>query len=63
VQKLKARFVVRGFEHIAKIDFKKTFALSIKWATIQTIVALVFQQSWLIKQLDVHFAFLNENHL
>jgi hypothetical protein len=63
VQKLKARFVVRGFEHVAKIDFQKTFALTIKWATIWTIVVLAFQQSLLIKQLDVHFSFLNKNHL
>ncbi len=63
MQKFKARLVPCGFEHTARIDFQKTFALIIKWATIQTIVVLASQQSWLIKQLDVHFAFLNEELL
>jgi hypothetical protein len=58
VDEFKARTVACGFEQTASIDFQGMFVPTVKWATIQTVVALASTQNWLIKQLDVHSAFL-----
>jgi hypothetical protein len=39
--------------------FQMTFVPIVKWVTIWMILALAFHQGWLIKQLNVCFAFLN----
>jgi hypothetical protein len=59
VEKTKARTVACSFEQTASIDFQGMFVPTVKWATIQTVVALASRQNSLIKQLDVHSAFLN----
>jgi hypothetical protein len=38
--KLKAILVAIGFQQCRRLDFDETFALTIKWPTIRTIVAI-----------------------
>jgi hypothetical protein len=40
VEKLKVCLVARGFKHRKGIDYKKTFAPTMKWVTIRMVVAL-----------------------
>ncbi len=54
--KLKARFMVQGFEQCGKIDYYDTFALLVKWVTIQTSATLIIHEDygrfsiWISKQ-------------
>jgi hypothetical protein len=41
VGKLKVCLVAQGFEHQKGIDYRETFAPTMKWLTIHMVVALV----------------------
>jgi hypothetical protein len=51
--------VAKENEQKPRIDFEDTFAPVAKWATINTISALIGHHSWDIKHMDVKTAFLN----
>jgi hypothetical protein len=55
----KARLIAQGFQQQEGIDFTKTFAPVIKWATICTVVALATAQQWTVHHMDVRTAFLH----
>ena len=55
----KARLVARGFKQTDGVDFLETFALVVRWETIQTLIALAIHLNWPIHHLDVLTAFLN----
>ncbi len=58
--KLKTRFMVQGFEQCARIDYYGTFALVVKWVTIQTNATLaIHEELWEIFHLDIKTTFLN----
>jgi hypothetical protein len=42
----KARWVVRGFNQHAEIDFAETFSPVIKPATIRTVLTLIASKGW-----------------
>lgn len=55
----KARFVARGNEQRAGLDYEETFAPVVKWSTVRLIVALAVVLAWPITHMDVVTAFLN----
>eukprot|EP00253_Pinus_taeda_P008958 PITA_08958 len=59
VEKYKARFVVRGFSQIERIDYEETFAPVARYSSLRTILSLSAQMGWHIHQMDVNTAFLN----
>jgi len=52
--------MVQGFEQCARIDYYGTFALVVKWVTIQTNATLaIHEELWEIFHLDIKTTFLN----
>jgi hypothetical protein len=61
LERYKARWVVRGFNQRAGIDFGETFSPVIKPATIRTVLTLIASKGWPAHQLDISNAFLHGN--
>jgi len=59
LERRKARWVVRGFNQRAGVDFHQTFSPVVKPATIRTVLHLAASRSWPVHQLDVKNAFLH----
>jgi hypothetical protein len=57
----KARLVAKEFKQQYEIDYEETFSPVVKSATIRIILSLVVSKGWLIRQLDVQNAFLEED--
>lgn len=55
----KARLVAKGFNQCPGIDFKETFSLVIKPATLRLLISIAISHGRDITQLDVSNAFLN----
>jgi len=55
----KVRLVIRGFEQVAGIDFKETYAPVSKLATLRFLLSLAATNKWSIDHMDVVTAFLN----
>jgi hypothetical protein len=60
VEKLKARFVAKGFTQKEGIDYDETFSLVAKYTSIRAIIALASVLGWKLHQMDVKTTFLNE---
>ncbi len=56
---MKAKIVARGFEQLHGLDYMETFALVVKWSTIQLVCAVASQCNWSINHLDVKITFLH----
>ena len=59
LNKYKARLEAKGFHQTLGVDFSETYSPVIKPSTIRVVLALVVQQGWDIRQLDVNNAFIN----
>ena len=59
LDKFKARWVAKGFQQHAGVDFSDTFSPIVKASTIQIIFTLVVAYNWDIQQVDINNAFLN----
>ncbi|SCV69750.1 BQ2448_1144 [Microbotryum intermedium] len=55
----KARLVARGFTQRAGIDFKETFAPTVKFVSIRTLIALAAARGYHIIQADIDKAYLH----
>nr|GEU39367.1 ribonuclease H-like domain-containing protein [Tanacetum cinerariifolium] len=61
LSRYKARLVANGSCHQLSVDFDETFSPVVKPATVRTVLSLVVSRKWLIHQLDVKNAFLNDD--
>ncbi|XP_031116906.1 uncharacterized protein LOC116020577 [Ipomoea triloba] len=61
VERYKARLIAKGFNQVASEDFFDTFSPVVKPTTVRMLFSLAVSNSWTLRQLDVHNAFLNGN--
>ncbi|XP_019150523.1 PREDICTED: uncharacterized protein LOC109147316 [Ipomoea nil] len=59
VERYKARLVAKGFNQVAGEDFFDTFSSVVKPTTVRILFSLAVSGKWVLRQLDVHNAFLN----
>jgi len=59
VDRYKARLVAQGFSQRPGFDFTETYASTVKWATLRTILALGAIEDLEIESVDISTAFLN----
>jgi Reverse transcriptase (RNA-dependent DNA polymerase) len=60
IERYKARLVVKGYRQKASIDYDEVFAPMARMETIRLLISIAAQFEWLIYQMDVKSAFLNE---
>jgi hypothetical protein len=58
VKKLKARFVVRGYEQIEGVDYFDTFSPVVQWSTIRLMFVLSIMLGLKTCQVDYTLAFV-----
>ena len=59
IARYKARLVVRGYLQQYGLDYEETFSPVLKLAIVRLILALVVNQNWELRQLDVSNTFLH----
>ena len=55
----KARFVVKGYSQVKRIDFQETFAPTVNIVSARVLCQLAAQHSLILQQMDVKTAYLN----
>nr|GEX38224.1 hypothetical protein [Tanacetum cinerariifolium] len=58
VERYQARLVIRGFDQKEGVDYKHTFSLVAKAATVRVLIAITTAKGWPLHQLDINNAFL-----
>ncbi|CAI7744707.1 unnamed protein product [Closterium sp. NIES-53] len=60
IERYKSRLVAKGYQQKEKVDYKELFAPVVKPTTLRTLLAGVAIKGWVVKQMDVPTAFLND---
>ncbi|CAI7801009.1 unnamed protein product [Closterium sp. NIES-53] len=60
IERYKSRLVVKGYQQKEKVDYKELFAPVVKPTTLRTLLAGAAIKGWMVKQMDVTTAFLND---
>lgn len=60
IDRNKAMIVAQGFSQTPELYFFDTFSPVIKPATIRIVLSIIAKLNWLVHQVDVNNAFLNE---
>ena len=58
VDKFKARVVAKGFRQIEGVDYDETFAPTVRFESIRSLIAMGVGEGWNFYQMDVSIAFL-----
>ena len=53
--------MAKGYTQTEGLDYSETFSLVIKPTTIRVVLAHVVSSHWLIHQIDINNAFLNDD--
>ncbi|KAG8499323.1 hypothetical protein CXB51_005887 [Gossypium anomalum] len=59
ISRRKARLVAKGCSQVPGYNFKETFSLVVKPATIRFILSITVTKGWHLRQVDVNNTFLN----
>ena len=59
VEKIKYRFVAKGYAQKEGIDYEETFAPDARYTSIRSVISLAAHMGWEIHQMDVNIVFLN----
>ncbi|XP_038995819.1 uncharacterized protein LOC120120205 [Hibiscus syriacus] len=61
IERYKARLVTTGFTQSFGVDYHETFAPVAKLNTVRVLLSLAVNENWVLHQLDIKNAFLNES--
>eukprot|EP01018_Ginkgo_biloba_P029061 Gb_03163 [translate_table: standard] len=61
VEKYKAPLVAKGFSQVEGVDYSETFAPVAKMNSIRLVLSLAVSHKWVVHQMDVKSAFLNDD--
>ena len=54
-------FKTKGFHQAPGIDYSETFSPVVKASIVRVVLSVAISKGWLVRQLDVNNAFLNDN--
>ncbi|CAI7917208.1 unnamed protein product [Closterium sp. NIES-54] len=60
IERYKSRLVAKGYQQKEKVDYKELFAPVVKPTMLRTLLAGAAIKGWVVKQMDVTTAFLND---
>ncbi|CAI7817414.1 unnamed protein product [Closterium sp. NIES-54] len=60
IERYKSRLVAKAYQQKEKVDYKELFAPVVKPTTLRTVLARATIKGWVVKQMDITTAFLND---
>lgn len=60
ISRYKARLVAKGFHQTHGIDYTETYSPVVKASTVRIVLSLAVMNKWILRQVDVNNAFLND---
>lgn len=61
LDKYKERFLTQGYDHVASIEYTKTFSSVVKSQIVRVLITLTLTMGCVLKKLDMNNDFLNRD--